>query len=142
MGWFSGLRRSFAKSAELRRISKQLGGPPPTNPMALMQQAGAEEDALSKLWDLVEGDPDLARILRTHEADRARLNKLMRHLRVVGAGTWAGGHYVPASTFAFGPTLDYVLRHTGSADLSRADMLEVAYRLTAYFQRGGTGLVR
>lgn len=110
--------------------------------MALMQQAGAEEEALSKLWDLVEGDPDLSRILRAHNADRARLNKLMRHLRVVGAATWASGHYVPASTFVFGPTLDFVLRQTGSADLSRSDMLEVAYTLIDYFQKGRTGLVR
>jgi hypothetical protein len=91
---------------------------------------------------LVEGDPDLDRILRAYGADRARLNKLMRHLRVVGAGSWASGHYVPASTFAFGPTLDYVLRQTASADLSRADMLEVAYTLVDYFQKGRTGLVR
>ncbi|WP_143754955.1 hypothetical protein [Caulobacter sp. BP25] len=140
-GWLAALRRSFKKSSELRRISKQIGGPPPQSPLDLLRGRQAEQEGLSKLWDMVEGDPDLGRILLAHGADRGRLNKLINQLRAVGAGQWTSGHYVPVSTFAFGPTLDYVLRRTSGADLSRNDFLDVAYTLVDYFEKGRTGLV-
>jgi hypothetical protein len=66
------------------------------------------------------------------------LKATYRKLVMLGAGQWARGHWVAASAFAFGATLDYVLRELGDS-ATYEESIEVASRLLDYFERGGVG---
>ncbi len=102
--------------------------------------AGAfgREAAEDQLVQLVLGDRQLARIADRYKVGPSELKATYRRLVAVGAGQWERGHWVAASTFAFGATLDYVLRElSDSATYEKS--IEVASRLLDYFERGGVG---
>ena len=139
-----GLIKSLLKSWKLSRISKRLGKIRSSNEIlasAMRQtveggQSEKEKDA-TRLLDLVESDSDLCLILQRYGATRKVLERLYSELCVVGAGQWAGGHFVAASSLAFGPTLDYLLRSAQAG----VDFRGVAYRLIVYFKSGETGII-
>jgi hypothetical protein len=94
------------------------------------------ETAREELFSLCESDPELAKILAKHNSNRITLAELERHLVQSGAGQWARGHWVPASAFAFGFTLEYLLDHQSDGDFRR-----VAWMILRYFQDNKKGPV-
>ena len=94
------------------------------------------ETAREELFSLCESDPELARTLAKHNADRTTLLELERRIVEAGAGQWARGHWVPASALAFGFTLDYLLHHRSDSDFE-----PVAWMVLRYFQENKKGPV-
>ncbi len=131
---------SFSKSKELRRLSRELatspfdqGGDIVTN---LLQGAKKKDQALSGLLDLCQSDPNVSQVMQKHGVQRADLEHLYQQLIAGGAGQWVAGHFVAASSLVFGQTLDYAL---GNLRTGKASLVEVAARLSDYFERGEVG---
>ena len=85
---------------------------------------------------IFEDDPALREIAGRHSVDKQQLDGLYFRLRAAGAGRWVRGHYVAASVFLFGTTLDYLL-----ANQSSFDFAAIAERLVDYFRKGEVGRV-
>lgn len=138
--WFAGMRRSFRKSRELQQVSLTLAQR--SIDLAHLGRTALEQSAaLDRLWSLVREDPALSMILASHAADRDALNEAYRVLCVAGAGQWEHGHWVAASAFAFGYSLDYTLRKLVDDEPDRDAAVDAAYHLVDYFARGGVGSV-
>lgn len=101
---------------------------------ASFDRAAAED----QLAQLVLEDVQLRRIADRHCAGAPELKAIYRRLVTLGAGQWTRGHWVAASCFAFGATLDYVLRDLGD-EATYEESIEVVSRLIDYFERGGVG---
>jgi len=102
----------------------------------------ASEAAEQGLYALVEGDPSLGEIMRRYGATGQTLKKIYGTLRVMGAGQWVRGHWVPASALAFGPSLTFVLESTRNGqDRDEQLWTYVAFRLITYFERGEIGTI-
>jgi len=133
---------SLAKSWKLRSISKRLAIDA-DRPLSLAdirhdspyikQQEAAERD----LFDLIEADSSLKRVLAGHRASRAHLAKAYELLEAGGCGHWVAGHWVAASALAFPATLDFVLRHTIASPESIN--INVISRVIQYFEHGESG---
>ena len=140
MGFWSGLMASRKKSAKLKELSKILGN---TNAdiYQIVEMSAKKADAKNELFDLVENDPQLAKIMEMFGADRASLNSVFAALTVNGGG-WAKGHWVAASSITFGPTLAFVLANTKNGTISDYDTwIEVSYKLFDYFDKNRMGAV-
>lgn len=134
MVFWSTILGSWRKSFTLRRISLRLGQPP-TDVTALL--GDERREAEEELFDLIEGDRLLRKIMAQHGATRDVLRQLYEGLLKAGAGQWARGHYVPASTLAFGPTLEFVLTCTDNGRSARRGTWDtVAFKVLDYFERG------
>ncbi len=130
--------RSLKKSKRLRCISLRL-----TPPENILNQVSPRtfdytqmDKAEEELYDLCESDPELSMILQKHGANRDTINKVYTQLIEVGAGQYARGHFVAASSLAFGFTLDYVLNHKDDKDFDI-----IAYNLIQYFEVNRKGPV-
>ena len=130
--------RSLKKSGRLKRISKVLGAEVSFDNFvfSLGSEIGPKSQALSELFDLCEADPDLSQVLANYSADREQLKATYIALITNGAGQWAKGHYVAASTFAFRPTLEFALRSCRE----ERSFHDIASRLVDYFEHGEGGL--
>jgi len=110
-----------------------------------------------ELFKLCEDDPAVSEVMKRHGATRVTLRELFSRLRAVGAGQWAGGHYVAASALAYPDTLEFLLRYFRGVesladgypwpvDLTsdrpdRAVAMRVAYEVIVYFEKGLSGPV-
>ena len=139
-----GLLRSLSKSLKLRKISKVLGEPLWSRGFgveSLLDRSGRKDAVLEQLFDLAESDPGVRLVMQQHAASRDTLKQVYVRLCAAGAGQWVKGHWVPASTLVFGQTLDYALRRLAAGAPQRDDILEGAYRLIRYFERGELDLI-
>lgn len=110
-----------------------------------------------ELLGLCEGDPAVSEVMKRYGATRTTLRELFTKLQAVGAGQWAGGHYVAASALAYPHTLEFLLRYfrgvdsladgyPWSVDLTsdrpdRAVAMRVVYEVIVYFEKGRSGPV-
>jgi hypothetical protein len=104
---------------------------------SLLRGADERRNAEEELYDLVESNQHLRKIMARHGATRDVLRELYRKLQVTGAGQWAKGHYVSASALAFGATLEFLLTNTDNGKLAdRQAWQAVAIRMIDYFEAG------
>lgn len=142
VSFFSRLFSSFGKSAKLREVSAKLASvsSQPTSMGQLLSSYNNNNNAKYELFNLIESDNNLKKIMMKYSANRETLNHVYRSLDLCGAGRWARNHWVPASSLAFIPTLDFVLRHS---DSSSTDVwMEVGHRLITYFEGNEVGVIR
>jgi len=146
MGFFSSFGVSLRKSRQLRKISEKLDTPIFDVKTLLSSDRVAAEN---ELYNLVENDPLLIRIMHQHNASRADLQETYRILVGSGAGGWSRGHFVAASSLCFGLTLDFALstlQQTRSGEKSQEDIYNIwlgaAFRLDNYFKKGKLGRVQ
>lgn len=125
----SGWLRSLRKSRRLAVISQRLGP---------LHGPKARSKAINELFDLVESDPRLRKIMASHNASRDTLLRLYDKLALAGAEQWARGHYVAASSFAFEPCLDYLLSNANASQYG-GNFKGVAFCLVEYFRTGNVG---
>ena len=131
------LWRSIQKSRRLRKVSAKLGQPfSMSGLLGSLGKDGEQQKALDELFAIVENDPALRTIMKRHNVARSELDDLFFKLKAAGAGQWTRGHYVATSVFAFGPTLDYLLRHRSTGNWEG-----VAVRLMEYFANGEMGVI-
>ena len=123
----------------LADISRRLGVRPPTTEQIIgsiynsTDKPDAREVALNDLLDYCEATPRVMEVMRTFRLSRTNAAELFRTLQYVGAGQWAGGHYVAASAIAYPETLRFLL---SGAFESRGEKLNAAYAVIKYFECG------
>jgi len=119
----------------LARISKDLAPSDSVDKMAeeLLSGRNRSEKAREALLDYCEANEQIASVMRELGATRETLSALYGRLELAGAGQWAGGHYVSASSIGYPHTLRYLLRTPLE---TRDQLLEAAYRMVMHFERG------
>lgn len=135
---FKTILNSFSKSKKLRELSLRMATPDDWMDQVAQgtHDFDDEDRAKDELFSLCENDPHLSQVLIKHNANRQLLDELHTRLIQAGAGQWARKHWVPASAFAFGSTLEYLLNHKDDSDF---DIF--AYTLIMYFQNNKSGAV-
>jgi hypothetical protein len=94
------------------------------------------EEGIKELFTLIREDPVTSKILQDYRVDDQELDEIYNKLVCHGAGIYEKGHWIPASTLAYGQTLDYVLRHK---DDGHDNFRKVCYRLWQYFSANEIG---
>lgn len=116
----------------LQKISQQLGQP--IDPNKLMEEVLSDGDrratAEDALLDYCEQQPAIQALLKEYQISRHDLQELYHQIIAEGAGQWACGHWVPASTLAYPESLRYAIKRRGE------NMQETAFNLIMYFERG------
>lgn len=90
--------------------------------------------ALAELLDFCELDEGVRYVLDELDWNREDLRTIYVNLVANGADQWASGHWVPASSIAFGQTLMYLANEE-----DEIDWLDKCARVVQYFARGETG---
>ena len=137
-GWPSGRHKGLPDPV-LERISRELGRQrSPEQVMSELRYGGGSRraDALSDLLDYCTAKPDIQEVMRSFDLDRTELEDLYTTLVASGAGQWAGGHWVAASTLADPESLRFLVRRRRRAP-DRGETLEAIHVLFIHFERGG-----
>ena len=89
------------------------GPPPPPEPLRNISEVlaaeGPESSAAEALVNWCLANPAVRTVLERHHASRERLHESLQRLLRMGAGRWAGEHYLAASVLAYAPALDLLL---------------------------------
>jgi hypothetical protein len=138
---------SLKKSSRLRKISQKLTPKPDAGESLIRSFAEGGFDAIGtrlneveegkiELFELLREDPETKRILEDHKITDEDLKDIYNKLIRSGAGVFLNGHLIPASSLAFGQTLDFVLRHRNDTS---EQFKKTCYRLRQYFAENETG---
>lgn len=157
MGIWNRLTGRGGPPTRLKEISQRLARPTGQRLDLEVLMADDGEQGQDELFKLCEEDTAVSEVMKRYQATRATLSELFTRLRAVGAGQWAGGHYVAASALAYPHTLEFLLRYFRGVDSldagypwpvdltsdrpERAVAMRVAYELIVYFESGRTGPV-
>lgn len=116
----------------LERISQELGRQVEPGKLVDEMLTGNDrrERAEQALLDYCEGESAIREIMAEHQLTRDDLKELYSQLVAVGAGQWACGHWVAASSIAYADALQYLLNRKD------ADRMGTAYNLIMHFERG------
>ncbi|GAB2770739.1 hypothetical protein HNQ93_000537 [Hymenobacter luteus] len=138
------LIKSYKKSWKLKRLSKKLSEPLNMSDFLNVTTQLSSKDLLEEeLLDLCMQDAVRQQVIAKYNVGRKDLKSIYGLLSGLGAGQWAGGHYVSASSLVYAQTLDYLLRIYTSHEKTNKDVwVNAAYRLIIYFEKGETGLVK
>jgi hypothetical protein len=147
MSMFGTLFWFFKKSARLKKITSILTPEPDGGESFMRAFAEGGFDAITprlkevergkkELLALVRDDPVTSAMLLEHNVSDTDLDKLYDKLVRDGAGIFTKGHWIPASTLAYGQTLDFVLKHK---DDDHEQFRKVCSRLWQYFSDNETG---
>ena len=137
----------FKKSLRLKKIARILT-PKPDGGESFMRtfaEGGFKaitprlkevERGKKELFALVRDDPVTSAMLLNHNVSDTDLDKLYNKLVRDGGGILTKGHWIPASSLAYGQTLDFVLKHKDDND---EQFGKVCSRLWQYFSENETG---
>ncbi|MDO8583355.1 MAG: hypothetical protein Q7R51_02400 [bacterium] len=110
-----------------------------------------KDKALDDLYLLSTNFKQTNDLLEKYNTNKEKFKKIYGKLVLLGAGQWARGYYVAASSLVFGSTLEYVLEKLAKASdedltVSFANipnyLREMAFNLIEYFEKGKTGKVK
>ncbi|MFA6174429.1 MAG: hypothetical protein WC701_12205 [Kiritimatiellales bacterium] len=136
----------FKKNRELQKISQALM-PDIRNPDsfaeafakggfdAINPRLNQIEESKKQLFKLSRSFPPTKVVLSEIQVSDKELSNLYGELTVKGAGVFVSGHWVPASTFAYAQTLEYLLKNKDSGSEAFHD---VCLRLRQFFERNET----
>ena len=128
--------KSFRKSWELRKISKSLS-----------KRDSDEERYLDDLVSLIYSEEYIADFLFESGFSQKTLKDIYYKLDANGAGQYADGHFVSASSLVYGQTLLFILDHYIDGKFFIKDYDEynstifITNRLVEYFNNKETGPV-
>ncbi|MXX70275.1 MAG: hypothetical protein F4Y73_00140 [Gemmatimonadetes bacterium] len=124
----------------LGRISRSLGRQrSPEQALDDLLHGGSSQriDARSDLLDYCVAKPGILEVMQSFDLDRSDLEDLYFALMAVGAGQWAGGHWVAASALAYPDSLRFVAKKMGRGQAAdRDETLRAVYALVMHFERG------
>jgi hypothetical protein len=137
---------SLKKSSRLKRIARKLTPTPNGGEFFMRAFAKGGLDAITpRLDEIEEGkrelfalsreDPVTSKLLQDYRVNDKELEDLYNKLVRDGAGIYKKGHWIPASTLAFGQTLEYVLKNK---DTGQDEFKTICYRLWQYFSENET----
>jgi len=145
---FKELFKSMRKSARLWSISKKLAKPADYADVFKLSKRFKEKDKyIEELIDIAEADEYVKSVMNEYEASRQNLRKLYEMLISFGAGQYAGGHYVAASSLVYASTLKFLLHVSIKQQFRVNDMdakdsaIFITNRLIKYFEKGEVGKV-
>ena len=104
-----------------------------------------KEQYINELIHLCKSDDNVNEVIRKFNVTDTFLKDVFHRLQSIGAGQNAGGHYVPASSLAYAPTLRFLLNHFDGENFSINNYdhynsnLFIAHRLIRYFEKGEVG---
>ena len=145
---FAAFFKSMRKSARLKKVSKKLAKPVDYADVFKLSKKFNEKDKyIEELIDIAEADEYVKSVMNEYEASRQTLKELYEMLISLGAGQYAGGHYVAASSLVYAATLKFLL-HVSIKQQFRINNMDaknsaifIANRLIKYFERGEVGKV-
>lgn len=137
MLYWSKVFNSIKKNLKLRKLSQILDSSIGFSIEEMMKTSEKKEKALKELYDLCSKDKHLNSILNEHKITFLKYDEIYSQLLRAGAGQWAKGHYVAASSLVFGSTLRFILENKDKMDIS-----DLAYSLIDYFENNRTGQVK
>ena len=117
MGFFSNLKRSARKGRLIKSASARV-------------KAGDLDGAVAEIWDFMETDPVVMRIITQFSASEEDVHAVISNLMLNGAGGTYHGFFVPVSAVLFYDTFAYCLR----ALRGEVTMAEAAYQVMDYFR--------
>ncbi|MEZ4888029.1 MAG: hypothetical protein R3E32_25100 [Chitinophagales bacterium] len=123
--------KSIIKSFRLRNISKKLAQP---------RNKNEKNDFLDELINIGESDEYVKLVCSEFGANRSTLKEIYSLLLRAGAGQYAGGHYVAASSLVYPLTLKFLLENYDGKQFSIDNwssynsLLFIANRLIEYFE--------
>jgi hypothetical protein len=142
------LFKSIKKSRQLKKVSKELAKPlEASNILNALSHTRNRKHHLDELIKICKSDESVELVMLNFGASEETLKDIYSNLLNIGAGQYAGGHYVAASSLAYPLTLKFLLSHykEGSFEIRDYDEINsamfIAYRLIEYFERGETGEV-
>lgn len=148
LAMFKLLFQSFRKSIKLKGLSKKLSVPVNTkDTQDILFYLDKKEKYLDELIELCLADEYIAMVMSQYNANGQTLKELYSLLCSAGAGQYAGGHFVAASSLAFPLTLRFLLEHYNDGIFSIKgydnynSTLFIAYRLIQYFENGEVGTI-
>lgn len=137
------LFQSFIKSKRLKKVSKKLAEPLKIqDALKVTLNKNQMDNYLDELIDIAESDKYVKMVMNKYNAERKTLKELYSKLTLVGAGQYARGHYVAASSLVYPLTLKFLLEHFDGENLSinnwdaNNSALYIADRLIEYFDKG------
>jgi len=139
---FKVIFQSLKKSSQLRKVSKKLSQPFDFN--NLFQNGATSKNHLDELISIARADSSVKSLLDENNVDDSFLKELYSQLVLAGAGQYASGHYVAASSIVFAYTLKFLLKHFDGERFSIRgydhynSSLFIANRLYDYFKNGET----
>ena len=120
----------------IQRISKRLGELAGIDDIQILSKkinSGESRRAEAALLDYCEAQPGIRAMMKEFRISRKELREVYHQLLEIGAGHWACGHWVPASTLAYPEALRYILERRGE---NLHILQKTAYELIMYFMRG------
>jgi hypothetical protein len=120
--------------ATLSAISRELGRERTTEEIMqeLTSQPNRHAAAKGELFAYCEANTAVRQVMEEFGAAQEDLKTLYYQLLALGAGQWAGGHWVAASALAYPETLRYLLRRYADGQIDEG----TAFGLIMYFERG------
>ena len=143
MGFFQSLK----KGRRLKKVSRQLTKRIDITDVYKLTSSEEKESALNELVDICYSDEYVKMVMDDYNKDGQTIKELYSKLTLIGAGQYAGGHYVAASSLVFPLTLKFLLEHYNNDTFSINDWdnynssLFIAHRLIEYFEKGEVGEV-
>ncbi len=131
---------SIKKSIKLKKISKILGELTTLSVKDLIASSEKKEKAIDDLYALSKNFKYTKKRLIKHKIDKEKFKEIYSNLLRAGAGQWVKGHYVVASSLAFGSTLEYIPEELEGGE--EGDWPEIAFNLIEYFEKGKKGKVK
>ena len=101
-----------------------------------MSESELQADRLSELLDYCTAKCDIQEVMRSFDINRTELEALYRTLVVAGAGQWAGGHWVAASTLADSESLRFLVSRRRRRAPDPETLEATIYALVVHFERG------
>lgn len=138
--------QSLKKSKRLQNVSRKLSEQLDINDIfSMVTQVNKEDEYLEELFDIAESDEYVKIVMNEYQASRQTLKILYKKLASYGAGQYAGGHYVAASSLVYPLTLRFLLKHFDGKKFSikgwddNNSTMFIAHRLIEYFKKGKIG---
>ncbi|HDY68797.1 MAG TPA: hypothetical protein ENH85_13530 [Candidatus Scalindua sp.] len=109
--------------------------------------SSTQTDTIDELIDLAYSDEYVLRVLEDYDGNRETLRNLYNKLVLTGAGQYAGGHYIAASSLVYPQTLKFLLKNYKGPDFAINDLdarnsaIFIAHRVIEYFEKGEVGEV-
>jgi hypothetical protein len=97
------------------------------------------ERGKKELFALIRDDPVTGAMLLEHNISDVDLDKLYDKLVRNAAGIFTKGHWIPASSLAYGQTLSFVLKHKND---DHEKFRNICSRLWQYFSQNETGEIQ
>lgn len=132
MSFLSTLIYTIKKSSKISKLQHSIAVfPRVDNVSNMLDDFDSKDKLLNSYFDVCLEDPGVLKIMNDYQTSKGDLRQIYDKLLELGAGQWAGGHYVALSAIAYVQTLEYVIKKKKMDEFNT----EVANNLIIYFEK-------